>query len=73
MAANSRASGSITHDANTDGVNSQTHLLQPHHNGGVGGASSGGVGGGGGGTGDERTLSTLARRSTMRKRSLRYL
>lgn len=55
---NSRA-GSMSIDGNNpDGVSSQTHLLQGHHNGGM--------------NSDERSsLSTLARRSTTRNRSLR--
>ncbi|KAJ6636183.1 Voltage-dependent calcium channel type A subunit alpha-1 [Pseudolycoriella hygida] len=54
---NSRA-GSMSIDGNPDGVSSQTHLLQGHQNNGV--------------NNDERSsLSTLARRSTKRNRSLR--
>lgn len=56
---NSRA-GSMSIDGNNpDGVSSQTHLLQGHYNGGMM-------------NNDERSsLSTLARRSTTRNRSLR--
>lgn len=55
---NSRA-GSMSIDGNNpDGVSSQTHLLQGHQHGGM--------------NNDERSsLSTLARRSTKRNRSIR--
>lgn len=53
---NSRAGSlSIDNGNNNDGTNSQTHLLQGHH-----------------GTNEERSsLSELARRNTLRNRSLR--
>lgn len=48
--------GSVSLDASNDVLNSQTHLLHSHQNGEAEHASS---------------LANLARRSTMRKRSLR--
>lgn len=62
---NSRA-GSMSIDGNQDGISSQTHLLQNQQNGiNGGGVTHGGI--------DEHrsSLSTLARRSTIRNRSLR--
>lgn len=48
--------GSLSIDGNLDGTNSQTHLLHGQQNGHE----------------DRSSLSALARRSTIRKRSLRF-
>lgn len=49
--------GSLSIDGNLDGTNSQTHLLHGQQNGHE----------------DRSSLSALARRSTIRKRSLRFV
>lgn len=67
MAALEKTGGSRTGSLsieNNENVNSQTSLLCGHQNGG---------GGGGGDIDHSNSLASLARRNTMRKRSLRYV
>lgn len=52
--------GSVSMEASHDGISSQTHLLHAHQNGDASITS-------------ELSLAAIARRNTMRKRSLRYV